>query len=126
LAWTVGDTTEPGAAHSALAGALMIVGGWLAHRAFHRKSRWMGFPVTSGTGLFPWILASAGLGIVLSNLAWVWTIAHSGPWQPTFVPFASVPPAVVLTYGGRVSVALTGAVLGAAPASIRSSAMSSP
>jgi hypothetical protein len=49
----------------------------------------------------------------LSNLAWGWTIAASGLWQPTFVPFASVPAAVVLIYGGRMSVAATGAILGA-------------
>ncbi|MDT5298496.1 MAG: hypothetical protein QOG79_1738 [Mycobacterium sp.] len=114
LAWTLGDTTEPGYAHSALAGALMVLGGYVAHRAFTVKKRWSGFPVTSGTGLFCWAVGSAALGLALSNLAWGWTIAVSGMWQPTFVPFASVPPAVVLVYGGRRSVALTGAVLGAA------------
>ncbi len=113
-AWVVGDTTEPGYAHSAVAGALMLLGGYLAHRAFRSRKRWMGFPVTSGTGLFGWAVGSAALGLVLSNAAWGWTIAASGTWQPTFVPFASVPPAVVLVYGGRRSVALTGAVLGAA------------
>jgi hypothetical protein len=114
LSWTLGDTTEPGYAHSALAGALMVLGGYVAHRAFTVKKRWSGFPVASGTGLFCWAVGSAALGLALSNLAWGWTIAVSGMWQPTFVPFASVPPAVVLVYGGRRSVALTGAVLGAA------------
>lgn len=114
VAWTLGDTTEPGYAHSALAGALMLLGGFVAHRAFGARKRWMGFPITSGTGLFGWAVGSAALGLVLSNAAWGWTIAVSGMWQPTFVPFASVPPAVVLVYGGRGSVALTGAVLGAA------------
>lgn len=113
-AWVLGDTTEPGYAHSALAGALMLLGGYLAHRAFGWKKRWMGFPVTSGTGLFGWAVGSAALGLVLSNAAWGWTITVSGMWQPTFVPFVSVPPAVVLVYGGRRCVALTGAVLGAA------------
>jgi hypothetical protein len=114
LVWTIGDTTEPGYAHSALAGALMLLGGYAAHRAFVRNSRWTGFPVTSGTGLFAWAVGSAALGLLISNLAWGWTIEVSGMWQPTFVPFASVPPAVVLIYGGQRSVALTGAVLGAA------------
>jgi hypothetical protein len=111
--WIVGDTTEPGYAHSALAGTLMVCGGCLAHWAFRRGKRWTGFPVASGTGLFLWGMGSAGLGLVLSNLAWGWTIGASGVWQPTFVPFASVPPAVVQIYGGRPSVALTGAMLGA-------------
>jgi hypothetical protein len=113
IEWTIGDTTEPGYAHSALAGTLMVFGGWLAHWAFRHGKCWMGFPITSGTGLFPWTVGSAGLGLVLSNLAWGWTIGASGVWQPTFVPFASVPPAVVLVYGGRMAVAVTGAVLGA-------------
>jgi hypothetical protein len=113
-AWVLGDTTEPGYAHSALAGALMLLGGYLAQRAFRSKKHWMGFPVTSGTGLLGWAVGSAALGLVLSNAAWGWTIAVSGMWQPTFVPFASVPPAIVLVYGGRRCVALTGAVLGAA------------
>ncbi|TPG28130.1 hypothetical protein EAH80_27750 [Mycobacterium hodleri] len=113
LAWTLGDTTEPGYAHSALAGALMLLGGYAAHRAFTANEHWMGFPVTSGTGLFGRAVGSAALGLVLSNLAWGWTIAVTGMWQPTFVPFASVPAAVVLVYGGRRSVVLTGAVMGA-------------
>jgi hypothetical protein len=113
IEWTVGDTTEPGYVHSAFAGTLMVVGGCLGHWAFRHGKRWTGFPITSGTGLFPWAVGSAGLGLVLSNLAWGWTIGASGEWQPTFVPFASVPPAVVLIYGGRMSVALTGAMLGA-------------
>jgi hypothetical protein len=112
--WVVGDTTEPGFAHSAVAGVLMVLGGCLAHWAFRRGKTWMGFPVTSGTGLFVWVTASAALGLVLSNLAWGWTIARTEMWQPTFVPFASVPSAVVLVYGGRILVALTGAALGAA------------
>jgi hypothetical protein len=111
--WVIGDTTEPGYAHSALGGVLMVLGGCVAHWAFRRGKTWMGFPVTSGTGLFVWVTASAASGLVLSNLAWGWTIARTGTWQPTFVPFASVPSAVVLIYGGRMSVALTGAVLGA-------------
>ncbi len=114
LIWTLGDTTEPGYAHSALAGGLMLLGGYVAHRGLVRHKRWGGFPVSSGTGLFGWAVGSAALGLVLSNVVWGWTIEASGMWQPTFVPFASVPPAVVLIYGGQRSVALTGAVLGAA------------
>jgi hypothetical protein len=113
LLWTLGDTTEPGYAHAAFAGVLMLLGGYAAHRGHAHESRWAGFPVTSGTGLFPWALGSAALGLVFSNLAWGWTIAASGIWQPTFVPFASVPAAVVLLYGGSTPVLLTGAALGA-------------
>jgi hypothetical protein len=57
---------------------------------------------------------SALLGLLISNVAWGWTITVSGMWQPTFVPFVSVPCALVLVYGRGWAVALTGAVLGAA------------
>lgn len=90
LLWTLGDTTEPGYAHSALAGAMMLLGGYAAHWAFVRDKDWRGFAVTSGTGLFPWAIGSAAVGLLLSNLAWGWTITVTGMWQP-FVPFASVP-----------------------------------
>jgi hypothetical protein len=63
--------------------------------------------------LWPWLATSAVLGLVLSDLAWGWTIGASGTWQPTFVPFVSVPPAVVLVYGAGWAVTLTGAALGA-------------
>jgi hypothetical protein len=111
--WVVGDTTEPGYAHSMLAGMLMILGGCLAHWAFRRNKTWKGFAVTSGTGQFTWMAVSAALGLALSNLAWGWTLARSGTWQPTFVAFASVPAAVVLVYGARWPVVVTAAVMGA-------------
>ncbi|MFL6086878.1 MAG: hypothetical protein ACJ74F_27475 [Mycobacterium sp.] len=70
LVWTLGDATEPGYAHSALACGLMLLGGYAAHRAQRRRSRWTGFPVTSGTGLFISAVGSGSMGLVLSNLAW--------------------------------------------------------
>jgi len=112
-AWVLGDTTEPGYAHSALAGAMMLLGGYLAQLAFRSKKRWMGFPVTSGTGLFGWAVGSAALGLVLSNAAWGWTIAVSGMWYPTFVPVVSIAPATVFAFDGSVQAIVTGAVLGA-------------
>ncbi|MCP9952154.1 hypothetical protein [Actinomadura madurae] len=114
LRWWVGDATEAEFFKSAIGGLGMIAGGWLAHAAWRRGRRWAGFPISYGTGLWPWLLGSAAIGLLLSDLAWGWTIQATGQWQPTFVPFVSVPPAVVLVYGAGWSVAATGAVLGAA------------
>ncbi|GHF18279.1 hypothetical protein GCM10017786_60030 [Amycolatopsis deserti] len=114
LRWVLGDTTEAQFYKSALGGLGLLAGGWIAHVAWKRRRRWAGFPVSGNTGLWPWVTAAALLGLLLSNIAWGWTLPASGSWQPTFVAFVSVPPMVVLTYGAGWRVAVTGAVLGAA------------
>ncbi|GAA3938542.1 hypothetical protein [Actinoplanes auranticolor] len=111
--WIVGDTTEAGFQKDALAGVLMLMGAAIAHWGAGRGKRWAGFALSGGIGLFPWMAGSAFLGLLVSNAAWGWTIAVSGMWQPTFVPFVSLPSALVLVYGRGWAVALTGAVLGA-------------
>ena len=56
----LGKDIPPTPRHSfALAGVLMLAGGYLARRAFRSKKRWMGFAVTSGTDLFGWAVGSA-------------------------------------------------------------------
>ena len=114
LRWFAGDTTEAEFFKSAIGGLAMIAGGWAAHAGYRRGARWAGFPISYGTGLWPWVLASAALGLLISDIAWGWTLNSTALWQPTFVPFVSVPPAVVLVYGPGWRVAGTGAVLGAA------------
>jgi hypothetical protein len=96
LTWIVGDTTEAGFQKDALAGALMLIGAAAAYRGAVRGQRWAGFALSGGIGLFPWMAGSALLGLLISNVAWGWTIAVSGMWQPTFVPFVSLPSALVL------------------------------
>lgn len=114
LRWCLGDTTEAQTFKTDLGGLGLLAGGWLAHVAATRRRRWAGFPIAARTGLWPWLTGSALLGLLLSNLAWGWTIPATGAWQPTFVAFVSIPPSVVLLYGPGWRVALTGAVLGAA------------
>ncbi|MES4908445.1 MULTISPECIES: hypothetical protein [unclassified Streptomyces] len=111
LWWLLGDTTEATLYKSALGGLLMVCGAAYAH-AGARKGRARGFPLACATGLWPWVAVSAGLALVLSNLAWGWTLTASDAWQPTFAPFVSVPPALVVLYGRGWRVAVTGAVLG--------------
>jgi hypothetical protein len=114
LRWWIGDTTEAEFFKTALGGLGMLAGAWIAHAGWKRGRRWAGFPVAYGTGLWPWVAGSAILGLLLSDVAWGWTLPVSGTWQPTFVPFVSVPPAIVLIYGAGWTVAATGVVLGAA------------
>ncbi|HWD06235.1 MAG TPA: hypothetical protein VG674_27720 [Amycolatopsis sp.] len=112
LRWFVGDTTEAQFFKTGLGGLGLLGGGWLAHVAAKRGSRWAGFPIAAGTGLWPWLTGAALAGLLLSDLVWGWTIPATGEWQPTFVAFVSVPPAIVLTYGRGWRVAATGAALG--------------
>ncbi|MGW4490382.1 hypothetical protein ACWEOE_42105 [Amycolatopsis sp. NPDC004368] len=111
LRWYLGDMTEAQSFTTELGGLGLLAGGWIAHAVTTRRT---GFPIAGGSGLWPWLTGSALLGLLLSNLAWGWTIPATGTWQPTFVAFVSVPPALVLTYGPGLRVALTGALLGAA------------
>ncbi len=112
IRWFLGDMTDAEFFKTGLGGVGMLTGGALAHLAWRRRSRFAGFPISYGTGLWPWIVASATIGLLGSDLVWGWTLTTTGVWQPTFVPFVSVPPAVVLVYGAGWTVALTGAGLG--------------
>jgi hypothetical protein len=106
---------------TAAAGLLMLAGAAVAHAMRTRDVGWKGFPVACDSGLWPWMAGSGILALLLTHLAWGWTRSTDTPWQPLFVAFASVTPAVVLMYGKGWKVALTAAVLGAgltAPAAI--------
>ncbi|GEM28995.1 hypothetical protein NN3_00020 [Nocardia neocaledoniensis NBRC 108232] len=110
---------------TAVAGLLMVLGAAFAHAMWSKGIGWQGFPVACGSGLWPWIAGSGLLALALTHLLWGWTRSPAAPWQPLFVAFVSVTPAVVLMYGPGWKVALTAAVLGAgltAPAAIAAAA----
>ncbi|WP_235036420.1 hypothetical protein [Arthrobacter sp. 18067] len=102
--------TEPLFFKSDLAALGLLAGAALAWFAGRLKKRWAG-SLTYGTGLWPWVLASASLSLLLSNLAFGWMLDDG--WQPTFVPFVCVAPAMVLVYGAGWKTSLTAAILGA-------------
>jgi MFS transporter, ENTS family, enterobactin (siderophore) exporter len=103
--------SEPNFYGSALAGIGLLAGGVMAHWLQTKQRSWRGFAQACGSGLWVPMLASALLGVAISNLAWGWTLA-GGSWQPLFVPFVSVSPTVVLMFGADVRTVLTGGVLG--------------
>ncbi len=113
LRWLLGDMSEAVFYKHELAAVGMLLGAALAYRLARRGSSWQGFSISYGSGLWPWVLLSSSLGLVLSNLLWDWTVLESGVWQPTFVAFVSLPAALVLMYGGGWKVSLLGAVVGA-------------
>jgi hypothetical protein len=113
LTWVLADATDAQFHRSALGAGLMLAGAAVAHWAYRRGRRWRGFDVGCGSGLWPWLTASALLSILAANLVWGWVVPATGAWQPLFVAFVSVAPAVVLCYGPGWPVALTGAAIGA-------------
>lgn len=108
--WFFGDMTEPLFYKSELAACGLLAGALLAWFAGLRGKNWAG-QLTYGTGLWPWVLTSASLSLLLSTL--VFGRMLDDGWQPTFVPFVCVAPALVLMYGPGWRTCMTGAVLGA-------------
>ena len=113
LRWGLGDVSEAQFYKSEFASLGLLVGAGIAYYFSKMRSKWQGFQLSYGTGLFPWILLSSSLSLILSNIIWGWTLIESNSWQPTFVTFVSLPAATVLMYGRGFKIAIIGAVAGA-------------
>ncbi|TFF02946.1 hypothetical protein EXW72_23865 [Pseudomonas sp. BCA14] len=112
LRWILGDISEVAFYKHELASLGLLSGAYLAWWASKRGKTWQGFSISYGTGLWPWLVTSSLLGLLLSNLLWGWSV-NSQTWQPTFAAFVSLPAAMVLMFGGGWKVTLTGALAGA-------------
>lgn len=110
--WILGDISEVAFYKHELASLGLLSGAYLAWWASKHGKSWQGFPISYGTGLWPWLVTSSLLGLLLSNLLWGWSVTAQ-TWQPTFAAFVSLPAAMVLMFGGGWKVTLNGAVLGA-------------
>lgn len=110
--WLLASVSEPQFYAVASAGACLLLGGGFAHVADRRSWKGRGFVQACGTGLWPSVVGSALLSLLLSNIAWGWTLGP-GVWQPLFVPLVSVAPAMVVLYGPGRDVGLTAAITGA-------------
>lgn len=111
--WVLGDFTEPASYKSPLASIGLLTGAFLAYFLWRSSSRFAGTPVSYGLGSrFPWLIGSASLSLILSNLLFR-DLMTGGQWQPTFVVVASVPAAIVLLYGRGWTILVTAAALGA-------------
>ncbi|MEJ5282118.1 hypothetical protein WH299_22935 [Pseudomonas sp. MYb541] len=112
LRWIVGDISEVAFYKHELASLGLLGGAYLAWWASKHGKAWQGFSISYGTGLWPWLVTSSLMGLMLSNLLWGWSVTAQ-TWQPTFAAFVSLPAAMVLMFGGGWKVAVNGAVLGA-------------
>lgn len=113
IRWFLGDMSEAQFYKNELATLGLLLGAFIAFILSKKNKVWKGFELSYGTGLFPWILFSSSLGLLLSNLLWGWLIINTHQWQPTFVAFVSLPAAIVLMYGRGFKIALLGAISGA-------------
>ncbi|WP_285421478.1 hypothetical protein [Pseudomonas sp. efr-133-TYG-23] len=112
LRWVTGDISEVAFYKHELASLGLLSGAYLAWWASRQGKAWQGFSICYGTGLWPWLVTSSLIGLLLSNLLWGWSVTAE-TWQPTFAAFVSLPAAMVLMFGGGWKVTLNGAVLGA-------------
>ncbi|NUT76422.1 hypothetical protein HNO86_15375 [Pseudomonas sp. C1C7] len=112
LRWVLGDISEVAFYKHEFASIGLLAGAYLAYWANRTGKSWQGFAICYGTGLWPWLVTSSLLGLLLSNLLWGWTVS-AGDWQPTFVAFVSLPAAMVLMFGGGWKVTINGAIMGA-------------
>ncbi|WP_434608679.1 hypothetical protein [Pseudomonas sp. R1-7] len=112
LRWVLGDISEVAFYKHEFASVGLLAGAYLAYRVNRTGKAWQGFSICYGTGLWPWLVTSSLLGLLLSNLLWGWTVTATA-WQPTFAAFVSLPAAMVLMFGGGWKVAVNGAIMGA-------------
>lgn len=113
LRWVLGDISEVAFYKHEFASIGLLAGAYLAWWANRTRRRWQGFAISYGSGLWPWLVTSSLLGLLLSNLLWGWTVTATS-WQPTFAAFVSLPAAMVLMFGGGWKVTINGAIMGAA------------
>lgn len=112
LRWVLGDISEVAFYKHEFASIGLLAGAYLAYWANRTGKRWQGFAISYGSGLWPWLVTSSLLGLLLSNLLWGWTVTATS-WQPTFAAFVSLPAAMVLMFGGGWKVTINGAIMGA-------------
>ena len=112
LRWVLGDISEVAFYKHEFASIGLLAGAYLAYWANRTGKVWQGFAISYGSGLWPWLITSSLLGLLLSNLLWGWTVTATS-WQPTFAAFVSLPAAMVLMFGGGWKVTINGAIMGA-------------
>lgn len=79
----------------------LIVGALFAWMLYNKNSKWQGFSIAQGTGLWPWVFASQILSLFLTIYVFDFTRFFSADviWLPTFIVVVGTPPALTLVYG---------------------------
>lgn len=79
----------------------LIIGALFAWFLYNKNSKWQGFSIVQGTGLWPWVFASQVLSLFLTIYVFDFTRFFSAEvmWLPTFIVVVGTPPALTLVYG---------------------------
>jgi hypothetical protein len=111
ILWIIGDMTEPNFYKSYLGGIGLLAGSMIAYALDKKNSKFKGFSIAYGSGLWPWVFIASFISLIISNIIYGNNLNNG--WFPTFVPFVCVGAATVFIYGGGWKNVLTGAILGA-------------
>lgn len=110
IIWIITDLSEGTVHRSLFASVGLITGGFIAHYLWKNNSKYMGNPISGGSGYFPWIVLAITIGISTANIAY-------GGFRdlgfPTYLPGCTIASALIMSYGGNLTVALTGGVVSA-------------
>lgn len=105
--WFFGDMTEAYFFKSIFATAGLIIFAVIAD-SLERKGRpFMGVPALGGSGMFWPVIAAAVIGLIITNIVYF----EAGAWTPTFAPFVSTAPTLVLLFGRSPKKIVTSGVL---------------
>lgn len=115
LMWLLGDFTEPYFYKSFLGGLFTIIGATIAYSLLNKNSKYAGFPVAYSKRMFPRILLGQLIALALSIFVFnfVRFINADTDWVPTFIPVASITPALILVFGASIKKIITSAFFGA-------------
>ena len=107
------DFSEPEFFAGIFAGLGVILGGILAWILKLKNSKYAGFSICYGSGLFPWILASQIISMFLTVFIFdfVRYLNAEVRWVPTFITIVGISPAIILLYGGGIKQLLTSTIL---------------
>lgn len=117
IRWALGDWNDAQFYKSWIGGLLLIIGGFVAYLLEKSNSKYKGFGVSYGSGLWPSVLAATVLADFISNLLYTHLlindpIAKQIAWVPTFIPVCSLAAGAILTFGSGWKKILTAGILG--------------
>ncbi|GGP10791.1 hypothetical protein [Oceanobacillus neutriphilus] len=98
-----------------LTSIMLIIGAFIAWNLYKNNSKWQGFAISGGSGVWPWVFASQIISLFLTIYVFDFVKFFSDDvlWLPTFIVVVGTPPALTLVYGPGLKKLLTISVLSA-------------
>lgn len=79
----------------------LVIGAVIAWQLYQKNSKWQGFAISGGSGVWPWVFLSQVISLFLTIFVFDFTRFFSDEvmWLPTFIVVVGTPPALTLIYG---------------------------